>query len=184
MQDDDVKVTAAEDSAEEVEVKEQEVQEVEEADELDTAYEAFWGSNEKQKSEIQTEESDDDDVKPTPNARPVEDIVREVAQRQGELSDYLSEHPELAPFKDTIRKVAAEPRMQGVKVESIVGAAIGFENAARIGAKAYTNRKATAEANRPEGSTARQTEETRTDLKPYDELSKEEKAAFRSKYRV
>ena len=158
-------------------------------DELDTGYEAFWNSNQEQKKEeVKEEEKPQEEEKEKKVTlapeKSVEQIVSETVRQQAELSDYLVSHPELAPFKETIRKVASESRMRGVKVESIVGAAIGVDNAMRLGAKLFQNKKEEVETNKPVGQTARETEEGSTQIKPYNELTPEEKDAFRRKYRV
>ena len=158
-------------------------------EELDTGYDAFWNSNSEQKAEEPKEEVKKESEEPekktiTPPEKSVDQIVSEAVRQQSELTDYLVNHPELAPFKETIRKVASEPRMRGVKVESIVGAAIGVDNAMRLGAKLFQNKKEEIEPNRPAGQTARETEEGASQIKPYDQLTPEERDAFRRKYRV
>lgn len=159
-------------------------------EDLDTGYEAFWSSNPEQKEEETKEEPKKESEEPekravtTPPDKSVDQIVSEAVRQQSELTDYLVNHPELAPFKETIRKVAAEPRMRGVRVESIVGAAIGVDNAMRLGAKLFQNKKEEIEPNKPIGQTARETEEGATQIKPYDQLTPEERDAFRRKYRV
>ncbi len=158
-------------------------------EDLDTGYEAFWNSNPEQKKEEPKEEPAKEEGEPVKKEaaapdKSVDQIVSEAVRQQSELTDYLINHPELAPFKETIRKVAAEPRMRGVRVESIVGAAIGVDNAMRLGAKLFQNKKEEIEPNKPIGQTARETEEGATQIKPYDQLTPEERDAFRRKYRV
>lgn len=102
----------------------------------DNEYDAFEGL-------LNTEEDDNEEEIDPDDARKINKIMSPVQREIDELKavnavrDYLDtdDGQHLKPYKDQILKVAKDPRTKGMRIQSIIAAALGADKLLKIGAE-------------------------------------------------